>query len=87
MFVLEHNDNKNIFPESLGDLSSEFFSLDLSKLEASIMTIPLHKQIDLDEEEIGEEFFETFTDEGLLKKKPILIDTSGKTSIFRGWGG
>ena len=58
MFVLEHNDNKNIFPESLGDLSSEFFSLDLSKLEASIMTIPLHKQIDLDEEEIGEEFLE-----------------------------
>ena len=52
----ELNDNKNIFPESLGDLSSEFFSLDLSKLEASIMTIPLHKQIDLDEEEIGEEF-------------------------------
>ena len=40
----------------MGDLSSEFFSLDLSKLEASIMTIPLHKQIDLDEEEIGEEF-------------------------------
>ena len=54
----ELNDNKNIFPESLGDLSSEFFSLDLSKLEASIMTIPLHKQIDLDEEEIGEEFLE-----------------------------
>ena len=56
--TLELNDNKNIFPESLGDLSSEFFSLDLSKLEASIMTIPLHKQIDLDEEEIGEEFLE-----------------------------
>ena len=56
--TLKLNDNKNIFPESLGDLSSEFFSLDLSKLEASIMTIPLHKQIDLDEEEIGEEFLE-----------------------------
>ena len=56
--TLELNGNENTFPESLGDLSSEFFSLDLSKLEASIMTIPLHKQIDLDEEEIGEEFLE-----------------------------
>ena len=40
-----------------------------------------------DADNIGGEFFETFTDEGLLKKKPILTDTSGKTSIFRGWGG
>ena len=56
--TLELYGNENTFPESLGDLSSEFFSLDLSKLEASIMTIPLHKQIDLDEEEIGEEFLE-----------------------------
>ena len=43
----------------MGDLSQEFFSLDLGKLESSIMTIPFHKQIGLDEEEMEPDFLES----------------------------
>ena len=42
--------------ESIGDLSQEFFSLDVSKLEAEIRRVPFHQQIGLSEEELVPEF-------------------------------
>ena len=44
--------------DSLGELSQEFFSLDLSKLESSIMTIPFHEQIGLNQNEIEPTYLE-----------------------------
>jgi len=41
---------------NIGELSEEFFSLDIPSLEACIMKIPFHKQIGLNEEEIEPEF-------------------------------
>jgi len=39
----------------LGELSQEFFCLDLAELERSIATIPLHLQIGLPEEQLEPE--------------------------------
>lgn len=44
--------------ENLGELSEEFFSLDLSALEKSISCIPLYKQIGLDREEFDKDMLE-----------------------------
>jgi len=41
---------------NIGELSEEFFSLDLQNLESCIMKIPFHKQIELSEDEIEPEF-------------------------------
>jgi len=41
---------------NIGELSEEFFSLDLQNLESCIMKIPFHKQIGLNEDEIEPEF-------------------------------
>ena len=42
--------------ESIGDLSQEFFSLDVSKLEAEIRRVPFNQQIGLSEAELVPEF-------------------------------
>jgi len=44
--------------ESLGELSEEFFSLDLSELERSVSCIPLHQQICLAQEEFDKDMLE-----------------------------
>ena len=49
--------------ESIGELSQEFFSLDVSKLEAEIMRVPFNQQIGLSEEELVPEF------QALISKK------------------
>ena len=49
--------------ESLGELSQEFFSLDVAKLEAEIMRVPFNQQIGLSEEELVPEF------QALISKK------------------
>lgn len=46
--------------ESLGELSQEFFCLDLDSLERSLATIPLHAQIGLAEEELEAETLARF---------------------------
>merc|ERR1719219_2438589 len=46
--------------ESLGELSQEFFCLDLDSLERSLATIPLHTQIGLAEEELETETLARF---------------------------
>jgi len=46
--------------ESLGELSQEFFCLDLDSLERSLATIPLHTQIGLAEEEVEAETLARF---------------------------
>lgn len=46
--------------ESLGELSQEFFCLDLDSLERSLATIPLHTQIGLAEEELEAETLARF---------------------------
>ena len=50
--------NPAIFSESLGELSEEFFSLDLSELERSVSCIPLHQQICLAQEEFDKDMLE-----------------------------
>ena len=75
----------------MGDLSQEFFSLDLGKLESSIMTIPFHKQIGLDEEEMEPDFLESVLNkckivpnsekvEKELSSKMLSLLGSGKSS-------
>ena len=46
--------------ESLGELSQEFFCLDLVDLERSLACIPLHTQIGLAEEELDPETLSRF---------------------------
>jgi len=49
--------------ESIGDLSQEFFSLDVSKLESEIKKVPFNQQIGLSEAELVPEF------QALISKK------------------
>jgi len=44
--------------DNLGELSEEFFSLDLSELERSVSCLPLHQQICLDQEEFNKDMLE-----------------------------
>lgn len=43
---------------NLGELRQEFFSLDLSRLESDVMSLPLYQQICLPEEEVEPELME-----------------------------
>ena len=43
---------------NLGELRQEFFSLDLSRLESDVMSLPLYQQICLPEEEVEPELLE-----------------------------
>ena len=65
----------SIILASLGDLSQEFFSLDLSKLESSIMTIPFHDQIGLDSKEIEPSYLEQILQRSGNVKKEQVVDS------------
>ena len=59
--------------ESIGDLSQEFFSLDISKLESEIMSVPFHQQIGLSEEELVPEFLHLISQKTEICKEGKLI--------------
>ena len=50
-----------IFPGNLGALRQEFFSLDLSRLESDVMSLPLYQQICLPEAEVEPELMEVIS--------------------------
>ena len=62
--------------ESLGDLTQEFFSLDVSKLEASIMSLPFHKHIGLREDEMDPEFL-TYVTQKTTKLSDVSVQPAG----------
>merc|ERR1712179_457514 len=43
---------------NIGELSQEFFSLDLSELERSVSCLPLHQQICIDQEEFDKDMLD-----------------------------
>jgi len=61
--------------DNLGELSEEFFSLDLTELERSVMCIPLHKQVCLAEDQFDKDMLDK-----LVKKAEAVREGSLEAS-------